>query len=192
MPGELQVKGLDGATTTLTRNEASVAEKSLGVYMAPDGNTECQVEYLKEKASKFAKQVKAGSPATRNDIWKAFALTIRPTMHYCMSATTIEPDDWEDISWIINKDTLPRAGIVRTLKKEVLYGPSKYQGLGAHNFHYRQEITHLKDFVEQVNPDTSCGTRVQITVEALRMETGCPGNITDMSYSAFSGCTTDT
>ena len=101
LPGKLYVSDSNGEPTALSRNEASQAKKSLGVYMAPAGNMDHQVEYLKEKASKFAKDVKSKGPTTRNDIWKAYTLTIRPTMYYCMPATTISEQDWDDIAWIL-------------------------------------------------------------------------------------------
>ncbi len=99
----------------------------------------------------LATSIRGRGPATRNDYWIAYSHAISKTMEYPMSASTISEEQWKEIYTIINMDVLPRAGLVRSLGHDVLYGPIKYQGLGKQSAYHTQELTHLKDFVEQVN-----------------------------------------
>ncbi len=191
MPASLYAKNPDGETCQLRRLDADEAEKTLGVKLAADGNMEEEIVYLKEKATAFAYQVSCNSPANKNDAWIAYSHTIQKTMHYPMPGTTIELKDWDEIYWIVNKATLPKAGYVRTFPHAVLYGPKKYQGTGTPHPYYTQELTHLQDFVGEVNRGTTCGKRIQITTEQLRMETGHPGPFTDVPYESMCQCTTD-
>ena len=169
-----------GDMVPLTRLEAHVAEKTLGIKLAPDGNMWAQFEYLEEKATAFANNVYGGGPTTKNDVWKAYTLTIRPTMSYCMPASTLTEKQWDSLFCIINKAALPKAGFVPTFTHDILYGPTLYQGLGTMHPWYEQELTHLQVFVDEVNKGSSCGLRFQITTEDLCRESGCPGNTTDI------------
>ena len=192
MPGILTAQDLTGKTIPLDRLEANEGEETLGIYLAPDGNMAQQITKLEGKAQTYAQHVLSKGPATKNDVWTSYTLTIRPTMSYCMPASTILEDEWNQLFSIINRAALPRAGFVRTFPHKVLYGPSLYQGLGTMHPWYEQELTHLHTFVDQVNRNTSCGFRFQATTEAMRLETGFPGAFTDVPYDLMQDCVTDT
>ena len=54
-----------------------------------------------------------------------------------------------------------------------------------------QELEKIKTLVQEVNTQRRCGTRMQITTEQLRLETGFPGPFTDVPFHKVSPCTTD-
>ena len=192
MEGQLQAPNPDGQILTLTRLEAHQSSRQLGVYTAPDGNMVDQIAHLKAKATDFAKNLKANGLLSRNEVWLNTTHTIRKTMEYPMPAITVPRQDWDDIAKVIHTTALPRAGIVRTFPHAVLYGPSKYQGLGGYtDYWHDQELTHLMDFIKQVHSQTICGKRYQMAVEQLRLETGWPGPITQVPYETFQALTTD-
>ena len=51
---------------------------------------------------------------------------------------------------------------------------------------HHQNLEKVHTFVQQVNADTTCGKRFQITTEQLRLETGFPGPFTDVPYQQMS------
>jgi hypothetical protein len=108
-----------------------------------------------------------------------------------MSGTTIDEKTWDGIVSKPKQASLSRSGVVRTLAHEILYGPLKYQGLGAPNPWLTQELTHLKDFVAEVSKETNFGKRIQISTKAHRLETGCPGPFTDVPFAPLQSSTTD-
>ena len=176
----------------LQRLEPDKAKKTLGVMMSADGNMEAQIEYLKEKAEAFAINLKKPTPTTPNENWLAYVHTICKSMEYPMVTTSMTGEEWDSIFWTINKTTLPKCGFARNFTKDILYGPMKYQGMGGPmEPKCHQELEKIKTLVQEVNSQRRCGTRMQITTEQLRLETGFPGPFTDVPFHKVSPCTTD-
>lgn len=157
MPGELTAKKPDGLLGTLKRICHTWAEKHLGVHLAADENMDRQIECLKEKVSDFAKQVKKKDLCTKNDLWMAHTNTIRKTLECPMPATVILEDDWDAIMWDLNQTALPVCGIVGTFPHQILHGSTDFQGPGTMHPFCQQDLTHLKDHVEEIHREPPGG-----------------------------------
>ena len=57
MPGEISIKDCNRQRVTLQRHDVSHAEKTLGVYVAMDGNQAAEKEYLLAKSMEFRNQL---------------------------------------------------------------------------------------------------------------------------------------
>ena len=90
-------------------------------------------------------------------MWMNYSLTISKTLEYPMQTSTLTKQEWESLVVPLNKAALPKSGLVRSFPHAVLYGPLKYQGMGAMHHWYNQELTHLAKFVEHVHKEDSCG-----------------------------------
>ena len=130
MQGEITSQNPEGDTMPLKCLEAKEAAKQLGIWTAPDGNQTQQYAYLMEKAKDFTTKIWTQSLLSRNEAWTNFTHTISKTMAYPMGATTFTKKAWHKLGSCIHQAVLPKAGIVRTLQLDVLYGPAKYQGMG--------------------------------------------------------------
>ena len=97
MTGELTMENAAGNRVPLPRLEPEEAAKTLGVYMAPDGRMDEEIEYLTEKATDFTAAIRGRGPGTRNDFWIAYNHTISKTMEYPMPASTINEQQWREI-----------------------------------------------------------------------------------------------
>ena len=112
-------------------------------------------------------------------------------MAYPIGATTFTKEAWHKLGSCIHQAVLPKAGIVRTLQLDVLYGPDKYQGTGHHHWWHEQELAHLYDFVDELNRSGPCAARYQATTKQLRLETGYSGPFTAVPYKILAPLTTD-
>ena len=56
--GEFSIQNKDGAQTPLVRYEASHADKTLGVYIAVDGNEDAEIKHLRGLSQKFSNQLR--------------------------------------------------------------------------------------------------------------------------------------
>ena len=190
LPGVLTAPNPNGEIKPLLRKAPHEGAKQLGIFTTPNGSSAAEKEYLTSKAVKFADSLKKSGMLTRNEVWLNLTHTIAKTLEYPMLTTRLSLQDWKDINTIINQVALPKAGLVRTFPHAVLYGPTKYQGLGYMDRWHLQELTHLADLVAQVHLGTSCGLKYQMTLEQLRLETGHPGPFTDVPYAPMVSCTT--
>jgi hypothetical protein len=55
--GSVMIRDIDGQRKQLPRKEPSAAVKSLGMFPAPDRNTQAQTQYLKDKGKAFASRL---------------------------------------------------------------------------------------------------------------------------------------
>jgi hypothetical protein len=130
MPGDISINNVDDSgREVLNRYEASEAKKTLGVYLAMDGNNQEETRYLRDKAEEFADCVRTGF-LSQEDATYALHRTIMKTLEYPLVATTMDKLQWDYIMSPIIKLTLPRMGFVRSFPRDVVYGPEDLCGLG--------------------------------------------------------------
>ena len=87
LPGDISINTVDDeGRAVLLRYEASVAQKTLGVFLAMDGNNIEETRYLRQKAVDFAECVRTGF-LSRQDATYALHRTIMKTLEYPMVAS---------------------------------------------------------------------------------------------------------
>ena len=199
-PGELTFLMQDGTRAPLQRKGPSEATKTLGIWMAMDGNQKAEAQFLRDETMKFADQYRTGGSIEKNAAWQGVTTTIMSTLKYPAAATQLTKKQWEWVCAPVFKAGLPKSGISRMFPRAVVFGPALYQGMGVmHPFH-NQEIEHLQVIIEQVNlfnraedkktTDPS-GEAIQHSFEELRLEMGLPGQITDWRYKRIKDSVTN-
>jgi hypothetical protein len=138
------IRDIDGQRKQLPRKEPSAAVKSLGMFPAPDGNTQAQTQYLKDKGKAFASRLWGKSKKLRNDVWITTQTTIMKTLAYPMRAICLKKKQWKSIMAPILQAALPHSGFSRNFPQAVLYGPTEFQGLGMMDPWILQELRHVE------------------------------------------------
>jgi hypothetical protein len=85
-PANLTVWDCDGRTQVLARLSVNVARRTLGAYLAPDGNDQTQFEVLRAAARTWRDQIRTGH-LPRRLVWESMATTILKTLQYPLPAT---------------------------------------------------------------------------------------------------------
>ena len=67
---------------------------------------------------------------------------------------------------------LPKMGINRNIKRDLLYATSQVQGFNLKNPYLVQGIEHVKDICEHMWKDTLTGHLMKCNLEQLRLEIG--------------------
>ena len=129
MPGNISIWGVDGVRVTLERLKPSEARKTLGVFIAMDGNWREQIHQLKEKTVKFTEQLRTGF-VQPNKAWYAFNAMVQKSVEYPMEATYIDKASWEEIMKPMVGTVLQRSKIAKTFPRAVFYSLLTFQGLG--------------------------------------------------------------
>lgn len=110
----LQVRDCDGNYSMLERLDPDEARKTLGVWLAPDGNNAEQVSQLRQVAEDWREKIRTGH-LTRKDAWDALQMTVLKTLEYPLVALTLTEDECTHIMAPILERGLPAAGICRTM-----------------------------------------------------------------------------
>jgi hypothetical protein len=88
MPGDLVVKDHQRVPAVLRRFEVSHSEKTLGVFVAMDGNIKAQKEYLLGISKEYADRIRTRK-LHKNDAMYTFRASLLPSLEYCLIASTL-------------------------------------------------------------------------------------------------------
>ena len=191
IPGDLTINNVDDSgRAVLQRYEVSEAQKTLGVYLAMDGNNMEETRYLRQKAEDFADCVRTGF-LSRADAHYALHRTILKTLEYPMVATTMDKPQWDYIITPILKSVIPRMGYVRSFPHKVVYSPVDLCGLGVLHPWHNQHLSQMKVLLQETALPTITGDLIRASFELLRLEIGLPGRSDDWQWNAVGVLATD-
>ena len=156
----------------------------LGVHLAPDGKNNLQFQKMKEKAKELAEFTRIGHICP-NETWIALQTMAMKSIEYPLPALTLSEEECEKIMWILLQAFLPKLGINRYMKRDVVYGGKSQQGLGIKNLFISQGLTHVNDLIEHVWKNTITGHLIISSLENLRLELGCNIPILASDYDKY-------
>lgn len=96
----------------MTRLNADQAYETLGVYLAPNGNSTAQFAKLLSLSTKWADAMRTGH-ISKNEAWLAVITTIWCSLSYPLAALRLTKPQWEEIMAPILRYCLPAMGICR-------------------------------------------------------------------------------
>lgn len=163
--GSLFVNDIYGHRKEIRRFEVSHAETTLGVDLAPDGNTRQQAKKMKTAAVKWADGMRTGRISPSKS-WLAITSAKTPYT-YPLSATNLSKQQCEDIMPPILMNGLPALGICHFFSRKLVFAPIKYMGLGIQHLYTIQEIARLKDMINHTYKSTTTGDLYQTSLELL-------------------------
>lgn len=111
-PFQIHVNDIKGNRKLLHRLELDQAETTLGVVLAPDGNTHSQTHSLIQMATQWVDNVWAGK-ITRDDVWLVVMSTIWRTIAYPLPALNLTKQQCNAIIAPILANTLLALGVCR-------------------------------------------------------------------------------
>lgn len=149
---------------------------TLGIWQSPSGEESHQLQHM-------SKQIKSwGNSTTSNKItWGhariAVQATIGRTLAYPLAATAFNPKQCRQLQTCFLRETLGKAGIVRTFSAIMATAPSSLGGLGFMSFEVEQLIQHI-NILMQYGPDhqSTIGQLLRSTIEYHALEVGMSGD----------------
>jgi hypothetical protein len=104
--GQLSAKDITRSRKVLTRVSVDQAKETLGVFLAPNGDTGTQALHMEEKAKDWVTQMRAGN-LSRQELWTSLCSTIMPTLTYPLPASNLTKKQCEKILSILLNYALP-------------------------------------------------------------------------------------
>jgi hypothetical protein len=168
------------------------ARRTLGVRLAPDGNNKAKVEFLRQRVDEWADQIRTGH-LPRQLVWESMHTTIMKSIQYPLPATTLSEAQCRSIMAPLLAQGLSGTGVVRTLKRDVVYGPLKYQGLGVSCLNTFQMTEHIVQILKYCNAtEHLTGQLIRHKLEATKLEVGCDGPLLVKAYAVYKDLVTET
>ena len=174
---QLQVRDKDGVRKKLPYMSHNTAREMVGVHLAPDGTETHQVKVLRKKTQDWAQHIRH-SPLDEEAVWTALRHLLRG-VEYPLAATSLKASEIRHIMAPALMEALPRANIVRSMPRAVLYGPLSAQGFGLTNPYIYQHCRHIQDITSQPWRGTQIGQLIVTNLEAAKLEAGVYGSLFD-------------
>jgi hypothetical protein len=189
-PGSILLNDIEGIPKELRRCEVHDAQDTLGIFLAPDGNTLQQQKKMKELAIQWADCMRTGR-ISRDDAWLSFYSTIWKTLSYPLPALNLSKEECEKIMALILQYLLPAMGICRTFTRALVYNSVKYMGIGIHHPYTIQEILRIKDILRRVHKHSTTGKLYRSSLEVLILEIGMGEEIQNLPEDVVDTLATD-
>lgn len=117
-PGEIRVHDADNQLRNLDRLAPNEARKTLGVFVAPNGNWRKQIDYLKEKSRVFASQLETNF-ISRSEAWYAFRFSFLKAIEYLALAIQLSREEWDDVLRPAMSTVLQKVGFPATFPRKI-------------------------------------------------------------------------
>ena len=179
----------EGTKIEVPHCHTNEAHRTLGVMLAPDDNNKGQVSRMKDIALKFGDNVRVRF-IRGYDMLHVLISTMTRSLCYALPAVTLNEGEFKSIMAPILKNVLNKLQIVTTLKREVLYVPTTFQGMGLRNLYTLMGAIYCAIMVQFFRTDTELGHLLQTSYELMSMELGLPHYPFAYEYKLYSGCVT--
>ena len=165
------------------------SRKTLGIHLAPDGSMTSQLQFMKTKAQQFSVKLYHSNLSGYDAIFAANSRILK-TLAYPLPVLTLSKQECASIMYPVISSVLAKAHVVRTIPRDILYGPKKYQGFGLTNLHVYQGCTQIAQLIQFSSTRTELSNIHDISLQNMIMELGVTKVPFQLSYEIHEKCAT--
>lgn len=181
---KILVKDENGVEHEMQMLESNEAREMLGVSLAPDGNSEKQINDIKEKMNKYVEYIRTGH-VNRHEAWINLNMVAMKSLEYMLPALTLTQAQYTSIMAPILRQFLPKMGINRNFPRDLLYAPKDVQGMDLKNPYILQGVNHICDIADHLWKNDLTGKLLSCNLEQLRIEMGDNNTILQTKIDAY-------
>ena len=133
---------------------------------------------------KYAEYIRVGH-VNRHEAWTSLSMITLKSLEYMLPAMTLSEEECNEIMKLVLKQFLPKTGINRNIKRDLLCSPNNIQGFNLQNPYVTQGVTHVKDIIENLWKQTTTGKLIKCNLEQLRIEIGDNNSILESNYKDY-------
>ena len=187
VPGDISIRSPSGRRVSIERVDPHMARKTLGIWTAPDGSMTAELDYLKSKVKAWVDKVRVRH-LPHHLVWQSLRTGIFKTLEYPLAATTFTSLQCRELCAPLLQVGLSRSHIVRSMPRDVVYGPRTVGGFSLPNLFVEQGLAHVSAFLLFGRSATSItGCLLRASFEYLHLEVGtsiCPLQLPFLPWSA--------
>jgi hypothetical protein len=128
-PATLYMNDVSEVRKAVRRIPTQHAEETLGIWIAPDGNTNTQCKKMIEQAQLWADHMHTGV-IRKDETWLALQSTIWRSLCYQLNAVNLAKNQCKKIMSPVLNYALPAMGICRNFPRDVVFSSTQYCGIG--------------------------------------------------------------
>jgi len=126
----------------LSRLPPSKACRTLGIYLAPDGNNQLQEKILIKKMRKWVENTRTAH-LDCTAVWLNITTTLIWQIYYVLPAATLMPPQCKRIMRPCISNGLAAVGYMQSFLLAIIHAPYKYYGLNLTDMYTEPGIQHI-------------------------------------------------
>ena len=167
------------------------AHKTLGVWLAVDGNSKKEVDYLKGKVNKWVMMTSASVLLDKSK--KLSYLTVLlPAIKYAAPVVTLSLKDCKAIMKKASPIFLNANGLSRKTNFNIAHGPLCYAGLNCFDLHAFSTASATKWIIQNIGMNNTTEKLFNINVCQHQLEMGSERNIFELEVRQWKDTCTET
>jgi hypothetical protein len=147
------------------------AHRTLGVYVAPNFQTDKALQILQQKVLQYTTRLYRGN-LSRHDTWICYFSCFIPKVAYGLDVMTHSNDALFTLQRPAISATLAKLGFRRTINRAIVFGSPLYGGLGLRDLYVEQGIAQLQLFIRHLRSASSQGKLLGITLSWWQLQAG--------------------
>jgi len=172
LPGTLRLKeGYGTVLKEIKRLQPFTAHRTLGIWVAVDGNNRRQFEVLRKKIDAWCDKIRT-KYMKGEDIIKAYQGYLEPGLRYVLSMTSFTFDECEKLSKKTAPILLNAINVQKNCARSVLYSPIRYGGYGIKHLYHIQGIEKMCFLFMHYRKNDTTGKLLQTCMEWTNVEMG--------------------
>ena len=139
--------------------------------MAPNMQMTSASKELQHRSTTFARRILI-SPLSKHDAWIAYFAVLVPGLSYTLAVSHHKANHLRKIQSPSTRATLLKLGFCRNTALSIVYGPSRYGGLGFRDLPVEQGIAATQMLLRHLRAQTSTGSLITISLLWWQLVTG--------------------
>jgi hypothetical protein len=169
---EIIVTDIHGKEQKIPQLPTNKTQKLLGVMKSPIGDQQDEIARLLAKSNSYARRINSNY-LTRAEARLAYEAFYIPAMRYSLNITSINQIDMENIQAKATSAFLAAQGFNRHMPREVVYAPTRFQGVGMRHLYDLQGTDSTRLLLQELNQDGSTTQLMLIAlIDAIQLEAG--------------------
>jgi hypothetical protein len=139
--------------------------------MTGDGTSNEHKRVMKEKWLAYAMAI-INSTLQSGECSMDYGAYYMPSLAYGTPATTLSYKDCEDVQWAVVAAIIPKMGIVRNAARKVVFGSTKYCGLGLDHLATTQHYSRLQCLIGHIRSKSITRKLIRQQLDYTQLEIG--------------------
>jgi hypothetical protein len=173
-----------GKTVGIKWKAPIVSHRTLGFHLQGDGKPDSHKKVMQEKAEAYGEAI-SWSVLQRGESSTTYNSYYMPSIAYDTPATMLSFKECDDLQKPVINTILPKMGITSGAPRAVVFGTSRYGGIGLDHLAAVQSHRQPQYLVGHLQCQDTTGQLIRMMMEFTQMECGCTGNILEQSYKQY-------
>jgi hypothetical protein len=173
-----------GQSSGIKRKAVNQGHRTLGFHLTVDGTSTAHKNIMMIKSKGYSEAIISGS-LQRGESAMAYNSYYMASISYGTAATSLTYKECEEIQRPVVNAILPKMGINRNKARTVVFGTSKYEGLGLDHLYALQGFAKSQYLVGSLGTQDTTGDLYQMLLEYTQLECGTDTPILEAYFTTY-------